>query len=44
MTYSPGWPQTVVLPISDSQVAGITGVSPGRPAYPSISLVHHFIA
>jgi hypothetical protein len=44
MTYSPGWPQTMVLPISASQVAGITDLSPGRPAHPSIFLVHHFIA
>jgi hypothetical protein len=28
-TICPGWPLTVILPISASQVAGITGVSHG---------------
>jgi hypothetical protein len=26
-TICPGWPQTLILPISDSQIARITGVS-----------------
>jgi hypothetical protein len=32
-TICPGWPQTMILPISASQVARITSVSHWRPAY-----------
>jgi hypothetical protein len=32
-TICPGWPQTMILPISASQVARITDVSHQHPAY-----------
>jgi hypothetical protein len=32
-TVSPGWPQTVILPISASQVARIIGCEPPMPGY-----------
>jgi hypothetical protein len=39
-----GWPQTVILPISASQAARITGVSHWCPAWKNHSFIHSFSA